>query len=91
VHSMPKPGLASTWRFAEAFGQLQGIVAALGIPLTWCGRRTGSAIMASALRPMPTASGQRNCTPMSRPVCHERRTTTAPARYCLLPMGQGGA
>jgi crossover junction endodeoxyribonuclease RuvC len=34
VHAMPKQGLTSTWRFAESYGQLQGIVAALGLPLS---------------------------------------------------------
>jgi crossover junction endodeoxyribonuclease RuvC len=34
VHSMPRQGISSTFRFGESFGQLQGIIVALGILLT---------------------------------------------------------
>lgn len=34
VGPMPQQGLGSTWRFAESYGQLIGIVVALGIAMT---------------------------------------------------------
>jgi len=33
VHSMPKQGVASSFRFGEGFGMWQGIIAALGMPM----------------------------------------------------------
>jgi crossover junction endodeoxyribonuclease RuvC len=34
VGPMPRQGLTSTWRFGVSFGQLQGVVVAMGMPLT---------------------------------------------------------
>lgn len=32
VNAMPKQGVSSTFKFGESFGQLQGVIAACGIP-----------------------------------------------------------
>lgn len=34
VGPMPKQGIVSTWRFAEAYGALRGLIVAMGIPHT---------------------------------------------------------
>lgn len=33
VHSMPKQGVASTFKFGMSFGEIRGVICALGIPL----------------------------------------------------------
>ena len=33
VHSMPKQGVASTFKFGMSFGEVRGVIGALGIPL----------------------------------------------------------
>jgi len=35
VHSMPKQGVASSFAFGRSLGVIEGVVAALGMPLVW--------------------------------------------------------
>src|SRR6187431_2184659 len=67
VHSMPKQGVASTFKFGTAYGIIIGVVAALGLrshlvaPATWKGHFTlagkdNDAVRALACRRHPMAA-----------------------------------